>query len=216
MRYKYIFFDLAFTLLHKEEVYLIIENILKKHGFNVPLQNIIYAHKIVSETLEIPDKTSTEFYKYFNPLFLNALGIVSDLDISFEIYENCRKLDWKTYEDCSALQNIDIPKGIISNWDKSLDSKINYFFGNQFDTIIGSADTGFKKPSLEIFELAINLVNVKASEILYIGDSIKLDYKPASKLGISVYLIDRHNFYPYSNCNKITSLNQIQNILKND
>jgi FMN phosphatase YigB (HAD superfamily) len=43
---------------------------------------------------------------------------------------------------------------------------------------------------------------------LYVGDSIKLDLEPASKLGFKVLIIDRDNFYPNSK-NKISSLTEI-------
>lgn len=216
MEFEYIFFDLANTLVHKEEVFKQIYDILKENGKGISLEKIIYVHKIVSETIDFPDKTNTEFYKKFNRLFLNALGVVSDKNLGYEIYERCRKLPWQIFEDTKIIKELPIRKGIISNWDKTLKDKLDVFFGDIFTTIIGSADIGIKKPDVEIYKFAIKNIGILPEKILYVGDSLKLDYIPAKEAGMNVWLLDRHNLFPNNCCQKISSLMQIKNILYND
>ena len=64
------------------------------------------------------------------------------------------------------------------------------------------------KPSLEFYKRALEKIPFKADEVLYIGDSIKLDMEPAISLGIETLIIDRDNFYPNLE-KRISSLNEI-------
>ena len=56
------------------------------------------------------------------------------------------------------------------------------------------------------------VLGVKPEEIIYIGDSLKLDIEPAFKLGMKPYLIDRNNDYPFSSYT-ISSLTQLKEII---
>ena len=47
---------------------------------------------------------------------------------------------------------------------------------------------------------------------MYIGDSVRLDYEPAYKIGFNVLIIDRDNFYPNLKY-KISNLAEIPNFL---
>ncbi len=61
-----------------------------------------------------------------------------------------------------------------------------------FDIIITFEDTGEKKPSKKPFELAMQILNLKPEEILFVGDSFKRDIVPARKLGMKTLRIKRH------------------------
>ena len=67
---------------------------------------------------------------------------------------------------------------------------------------------GVAKPNIEFYQKALEKIPFDVHEVLYVGDSIKLDLEPASKLGFKVLIIDRDNFYPNSK-NKISSLTEI-------
>ena len=54
-----------------------------------------------------------------------------------------------------------------------------------------SYDVGYIKPDKEIFQKCLDSLNVKKEEAIYVGDSIKDDYKGATEFGINAYLIKR-------------------------
>lgn len=60
-----------------------------------------------------------------------------------------------------------------------------------FDAIILSGDINKRKPSPEIFEKALRALNVKASETIFVGDTLSMDIKGAKNVGISAILIER-------------------------
>lgn len=60
-----------------------------------------------------------------------------------------------------------------------------------FDFIITFDDTGEKKPSNRPFKLAMEKLNLHPEEILFVGDSMTRDIRPAKKLGMKVLRIRR-------------------------
>ncbi|MGB9853968.1 MAG: HAD family hydrolase [Candidatus Bathyarchaeales archaeon] len=64
-----------------------------------------------------------------------------------------------------------------------------------FNAVLVSADVGWRKPHVKIFEEALKRLGVKADEVIYVGDSPDEDIKGAKQLGIkTVYVISQ--FYP--------------------
>ncbi|MDZ4331200.1 MAG: HAD-IA family hydrolase, partial [Flavobacterium sp.] len=124
------------------------------------------------------------------------------------IFENCTYLPWEKFEDSKVLTEIEIPIGVISNFNGTLKDKLNQFFGPVFKDILVSEELGIAKPKIGFYQKALVTIGYDASEILYIGDSMKLDIEPASQLGIKSLLIDRDDFYKKSSY-KISSLNEI-------
>ncbi|MCB1191047.1 MAG: HAD-IA family hydrolase [Leptospiraceae bacterium] len=79
--------------------------------------------------------------------------------------------------------------GIISNWDLRLRQLlINKNLIGYFEHVIISAEFGYEKPSLKIFEEGNRLTSYAGKEIIYVGDKPELDYYPPLQLGWSVYL----------------------------
>ncbi len=211
---KAIYFDVANTLLQKPDLIIKIYQILKEHGYDIPISHLERTHKQLSELILFPDKTSFEFYEKFNEEFLFSLGIKPDNNLIKDMFKACTYLPWTPFDDLKELERIKLPMGIISNWDKSLPDKLALYFPNlEFKSILGSELNGMRKPELKFYELMIKESGLKPDEILYIGDSIKLDILPASNLGVQAILIDRLNIYPYSGIPRISNMNEIKNWL---
>lgn len=209
---KYLLLDVAGTLLHKPGLFTQIQGVLTRYGYKVALDKIKYNHKILSETITFPDRTSREFYVDFNAELLYSLGITPTATLLDEIYNNCSYLPWEKFDDTEALQTIKIPIGILSNFNSSLKEQMNQLFGPIFSDIFVSEEMGTAKPSIKFYQHAIDKIDADAKDILYIGDSFKLDMEPAMQLGIKTYIIDRDNFYPNSP-NTIASLFDIENLI---
>lgn len=64
-----------------------------------------------------------------------------------------------------------------------------------FDFVINSAEIGWRKPHRNIYEKALKQAEVKANEIIFIGDDIKNDYYAPKEFGFSALLYDRKDNY---------------------
>ena len=205
---QYIFFDVAGTLLGKPTLYSIIQNTLRDFGHEVGLDEIKNKHKLLSEVIHFPDRTDMAFYEKFNSELLYLLGIVPEEALVNSIFKKCTYLPWQAFDDTQILKELSLPMGVISNFNMSLKDKLEQFFGPVFQDVFVSEELGVAKPNIEFYQKALKKIPFAAHEVLYVGDSIKLDLEPASKLGFKVLIIDRDNFYPNSK-NKISSLTEI-------
>jgi HAD superfamily hydrolase (TIGR01549 family) len=205
---QYIFFDVAGTLLAKPTLYSIIQNTLRDFGHELGLDEIKNKHKLLSEVIHFPDRTDVAFYEKFNSELLYLLGIIPEEALVNSIFKKCTYLPWQAFDDTQILKELPLPMGVISNFNTSLKDKLKQFFGPVFQDVLVSEELGVAKPNIEFYQKALEKIPFDAHEVLYVGDSIKLDLEPASKLGFKVLIIDRDNFYPNSK-NKISSLTEI-------
>lgn len=204
-----VFFDVANTLLQKGDLLMRMQETLHAFDIHVSAEHLSARHKLVSESLIFPDKTSREFYQHFNAELLLAIGVKPHAQLIDALFDACTYLPWTAFEDCTALEQLTLPKGVLSNWDGTLRDKLSEHIRVEFDWILGSADTGVQKPNPAFFQTMIQQSNVRAEEILFIGDSMRLDIAPALNGGIQAVLIDRNNHYPEASVKRITSLHQI-------
>lgn len=209
---KYIFFDVSGTILGKPSLFEKINQTLNDYGYLISLDELKYKHKLLSEIIHFPDRTDFVFYNHFNAELLRLLGIVPHDKLLESIFKNCTYLPWEKFEDSDFLTKIDLPMGVISNFNITLKDKLHQFFGPIFKDVLVSEELGIAKPKVEFYQKALDCIGYNASEVLYIGDSIKLDIEPAGKLGIRSLLIDRDNFYKKSTY-RINSLNEISKFL---
>lgn len=212
MGIKVIAFDVANTLLHKSDIYEVFEVCFREKRIEVPKEVIKQYHHILRENTDFPDVTNKEFYYHFNKSVCHSLGIDASDELLASIYEGCKKVGWKVYNDVNAIQNISLPKVIFSNFNANLESLINEKIGNVFDLYVVSETIGLSKPSIAFYEKAIEMTGYRTDEILYVGDCFRLDYKPAISLGIKTLLIDRDGFFPGCT-DRISSLDEIKNYL---
>ncbi len=184
-------------------------HVLSQHGYNVDLNHLKRNHKLVSELIVFPDKTNKEFYKIFNQKLLISLGIIPANNILDELFNACSYLPWAPFQDTIALRNLNLDLGIISNFNSTLNQKLNELVPVKFSNVIVSENHRVRKPQLEFYRVALDEIDLLPSEILYIGDSIELDILPANEIGVNTLLVDRDEIYPYSS-NKIKSLYEIK------
>jgi HAD superfamily hydrolase (TIGR01493 family) len=208
-----IFLDVANTLLHKPGLYPAIQSVLRVRGIDIPLPTIIDRHRLVSEVVLFPDKTSQDFYVEFNGHFLRSLGIVPESSLLDALFSACTYLPWEPFADTAVLAGLPVPLGILSNWDASLPEKLGAIENARFQWILGSADQGVRKPDPRFFARIMESTGIEPAEILYVGDSVKLDIEPALRAGIRAVLVDRDGLYPHGNAMRITSIDQLGALL---
>ncbi|GAA3621326.1 HAD family hydrolase [Flavivirga jejuensis] len=197
---KYILFDAANTLIHKPSLWTKYLQVLKDFGYNVSEKELKQKHKLLSEYIKFPDITSKEFYNSFNKELINALGIIETSELLDCIFNACKYLPWEVFEDVKYISNFSSCEyGVLSNFNSGLTEvlkeKIHHV---NFKHIIISEEEKVAKPSIEFYNIALKKIGLKPNEILFIGDSLKLDIKPALEVGFKVHLIDREHIYTAS------------------
>ncbi|MBX2826882.1 MAG: HAD-IA family hydrolase [Flavobacteriaceae bacterium] len=208
---KYLLFDVANTLLHKPLLWDRMEQVLFNHGHVIPQTELRHRHKLVSECYTFPDRTSEGFYKEFNATFLRAFGMVPDDALLDALFIACKNLPWEPFDDVGFLRDYEGEIGVLSNFNRGLKPLLKDTLPElNFSHIIVSEEEGVAKPNALFFQKAISEIGYDPSEILYIGDSVKLDIEPALDLGMQARLIDRDACYPDSKL-KISSLMDILN-----
>ena len=60
-----------------------------------------------------------------------------------------------------------------------------------FDVVVVSADDGWRKPSPRIFRKALRLMQISASETVYVGDELDHDVEGAKQVGMHTILLKR-------------------------
>lgn len=213
MKYSYLYLDVAGTLLFKEGLYETMQSCIKEAGFSISKEEIQRRHKILSELVATPSYASKMFYNSFNAELLYSLGIIPKQELIDQLYIRCKNLCWEAYDDVSALKGIHIRIGIISNWDKTLEEKLHSLIPFPFQDVFGSGSIEINKPNENIFKNAFGKTGVPFEQIVYIGDSVKLDIEPAVLLGARAVLIDRENQYPWYVGPRIRTLSEVAQIL---
>jgi putative hydrolase of the HAD superfamily len=122
-------------------------------------------------------------------------GLASEL---FQrLYERFAEADaWKLHEDALPTLNALAPAGfklaVISNWDERLRTLLgNLDLDKYFQVIVVSAECGFQKPAVEVFQTAAHALGMRPGEILHVGDSYREDYRGAQEAGLASVLLER-------------------------
>ncbi|MES2618316.1 MAG: HAD family hydrolase [Bacteroidota bacterium] len=204
--------DAANTIIYKPTFYSRFTQVLERHKISIDRRDFQKTHKIISECFNFPDRTNKEFYMNFNRELLYGLGVIGSIELLEEIFSECSYLKWEKFDDTDYITKINCQKSILSNFNNGLDKIINELFNNEFSSLIISEKENVRKPDIAFFERAVSQLGVNPADIIYVGDSIKLDLEPALKVGMNAWLIDRENYYP--GCNRrIESLYDLKNII---
>ncbi|MCA1032441.1 HAD-IA family hydrolase [Bacillus timonensis] len=83
-----------------------------------------------------------------------------------------------------------------------------------FDTIIISEEVGFSKPDKRIFELALNKLNVKPEDALFVGDDIKKDIEGCQKANIKGIWFNPHMVMNDTKTKPYDEINSLDRLLR--
>jgi FMN phosphatase YigB (HAD superfamily) len=154
---------------------------------------------MLSEIVHFPDRTSKEFYATFNQELLLLLGIIPTPALLDRMFTACTYLPWEPFADTVALPQLPLPYGVLSNFHSGLGDLLRQLLPDaQFSHICISENMGVRKPDPEFFRQAAAIIGYAPEEILFVGDSMKLDVTPAQHVGMQARLIDREGFFAAS------------------
>ena len=111
-----------------------------------------------------------------------------------EVYSQ-RKLYPDVMSVLNSLKSMGVRMGVVSNTTNPVFMKENEMeaagLKSLFEFAIYSSDTTYRKPHPSIFELAIESLNMKPEEILFVGDNICVDVVGAKNVGMKSAWINR-------------------------
>ena len=165
------------------------------------------------------DKEKDLFYSNYEKILFNYAGYeISDKDskIIWDYVKNM-KSSLKLFEDAKNLLNVlkdkKISTAIVTNFDsdgKSLSKSLG--IPDLVDFVITSKDAEAPKPSNKIFDYALNYINAKPENCIFIGDQIETDILGAKRANIMPLLIDRDSINAdYKDCIVISDLMETLN-----
>jgi putative hydrolase of the HAD superfamily len=179
---KTIIFDLGGFYLNRG-MWIAEEKFAKK--YQLPLERVVEV--LIKENYKdyFSGKiTEQEYWKRF----------LSDFDLK-EDWKNLRKVLINSFKPQKGMPELikELRKnyriGLLSDQTKEWWPHLNkkYKISDNFDFTIISAETGFHKPQIEIYKIALENANCKPKECLFIDD-LEYNLEPAKKLGIQTLL----------------------------
>jgi HAD superfamily hydrolase (TIGR01509 family) len=104
---------------------------------------------------------------------------------------------------------------VISNADGKIEQVLTRCgIADCFETITDSGIVGFEKPRPEIFEAALQTMNARADESLYVGDVYSVDYVGAHNAGMDAVLFDVSGAYRDRQEPRVESMEQLEQWLR--
>ena len=104
--------------------------------------------------------------------------------------------------------------GVISNADGKIEDLLRRCnIADCFLTITDSGLVGYEKPHPEIFRQALQSMNAKSEESLYVGDLYSVDYLGATGAGMQAILMDVPAAYLERGVQRVESLKELNSVL---
>lgn len=108
---------------------------------------------------------------------------------------------WRIYDDVppalDMLARRGIRRAVVSNWDSRLPVLLERLhLRRHFEFVLTSAQAGYRKPDVHIFQQALSRLNLEPGRVIYVGDSYEDDVVGAQSAGIKPLLIDRDGALP--------------------
>jgi putative hydrolase of the HAD superfamily len=194
---KAVFFDIDDTLFDSTTLAKMarINAVKAMIEAGLPLTSVTQGYNIL---MKIVDKYGSNYDKHFDKLLENlgcdwspriiAAGVIAYHDTK----QAFLKPEPKVIPTLIALRGRGYKLGIISNgksvkqWEKIIRLGLHHFF----DAVVISEDVGSEKPNSRIFEVAMEKLNVKPWEAVYVGDDLETDILGANSAGmVSIRII---------------------------
>ncbi len=142
--------------------------------------------------------------------------LASAADALYDWYQ--RPEQWEPYpevhETLHRAGQRGLLQGVISDWGTDLVPLLHaHQITEHLDFVVASAAMGAAKPRTDIFQFALARAELRADEVLYVGDSYVSDVLGARAAGIEPVLIDREGKAPAVDCQVIRSLDEVLDLV---
>lgn len=157
---------------------------------------------------------SRVFWMFLYRRLLEELEI-DDPVLPEELYDTfSTSTSYKVFDDVlPVLERLDsagFRLGLISNFEGWLQNVlVEQELGETFDVSVISGLVGVEKPDTRIYEIAIEHAAIEPRKAVHIGDSMAMDVRPATEVGMTAVLLDRAGRYPDPGCPAIATLEEL-------
>lgn len=166
------------------------------------ISRFLEAHKAIEKEFNIEagvTESGMAFWNRWNLAFIRRLGIEEDTQF---LAERITEL-WWDYADVqfhpdvidtlAQLRAKKVKIGIVTNGLREDYERALRKLGATtcFDVTVGVDSCGSAKPDRRIFLYAVEKLQLRPSEVLFVGDSVERDYEGARRAGLRSLLIDR-------------------------
>jgi len=198
-----VFFDVDFTLIYpgpmfRGEGY---RAFCERYGIDVDVSRFAQAVASAAPLLDDPPAPAYDaeiFVKYTRHIIEQMGGRGERLDpCAREIYREWAACQhFELYDDVAPMLRLTAAAGVriglISNSHRCLASfQAHFELQGLIAGAISSPDHGFMKPHPSIFQAALRLLDVPASEAVMVGDSVSQDVEGALRVGMRAVLLHR-------------------------
>jgi len=170
------------------------------------------------------------FWTGYNARYVESLGI-DDIDrqrVAEAIHgvwlSGMRLWTWVQEDAVTALARIArlTRVGIVSNADGTVERDLGRFGvcqvgegpGTNVEVIVDSTVVGVSKPNPEIFRFALEAMNLRAEQCLYVGDAYRYDVVGASRAGLQALHFDPYELHIGAAHARARSLDQLADLLE--
>jgi putative hydrolase of the HAD superfamily len=170
------------------------------------------------------------FWTGYNARYVESLG-VADADrgrVAEAIHDvwlsGMRLWTWIQDDAVSALARVAkrTRVGIVSNADGTVEGDLRRFgicqigegTGTRVEVIVDSTVVGVSKPNPEIFRYALEPMNLRAEQCLYVGDSYRYDVVGATRAGMQVVHFDPYELHDGAAHARVQALEQLADLLE--
>lgn len=222
-----VFFDAGETLIHPHPSFAeLFGDVCSRRGIAVDPEDVrAVQERLAPHLVDLAEDTgitqpsldpedSRVFWGFLYRRFLEELDVdeprlIDDLYATFSA-----STSYKVFDDVlpvlSELEQTGFRLGLISNFEGWLQNVlVEQELGDSFEVSVISGLEGVEKPDLRIYELAIERARVEPQRAVHIGDSMAMDVRPATEVGMKAVLLDRLGRYPDAGCPTISSLKDL-------
>lgn len=180
-------------------------------------------HKHYS-TLPRGNRWTEEIRVDCNKTALNAINFAGDLDAA------ARGIDkrWSAHERAGVyrdvkptldtLNSMGLSLGILSQTKMTsgqLREELESFnIAEYFPVVLTSEDSGYDKPDPRFFQMGSEMMGLKNTQLLYVGNRYHEDALGARSAGITPVLVERRPRHRLRDCHSITDLLSLPSLLK--
>ncbi len=223
MRYKAVIFDLDDTLYDYESLNIIATEAVKHalcsklsidtQTFNTLYKNarenvkILLAHTASSHNRLLYFQSLLEELSAYTPAFCLEL-----YDIYWDCFLNKMTLRNGVMDCLDMLRSKAVKIAICTDLTAHIQHRKLIKLDLKPDVVVTSEEAGKEKPDPLIFELCLNKLGVKASDCVFVGDSMEKDVIGAARVGMTAIHfntnIHQSTFAPYSSVSSFDELSR--------
>jgi putative hydrolase of the HAD superfamily len=213
---KTIFFDVGNTLLFPDRTHILAP--LAKLGHSPSLDQWHAIERATKRTfdraMEQRDPADFNFWFLFFERLLDDLE-VRDTQVHNALIQSIRQsANWRVIRTGTRelLQRLGerYPLAVISNADGKIENVLKRCeIADCFASITDSGLVGYEKPHPAIFQAALQAMQAKAEDSLYVGDVYSVDYLGATGVGMQGILMDVSGAYRGADADRVESLEEL-------